>query len=109
MNLFTQINATMAVDKGLYSKEMTELKSVIWVDPNGCQHWIVDDGIEGYISRRLKPDGRPDCKDDYPVNAVVGKQNNADVFRGDLIQSNPSHAKKGILFNMYLLYGRGEA
>ena len=22
----------------------------IWVDPDGCQHWVMDDGFEGYMT-----------------------------------------------------------
>ena len=22
----------------------------IWVDPDGCEHWVMDDGAEGYMS-----------------------------------------------------------
>jgi hypothetical protein len=36
----------------------------IWVDPDGCQHWYVDDGLEGYMSPRLNRDGTPRCQDD---------------------------------------------
>ena len=55
------------------------------MDPNGCQHWIIDDGIEGYLSQRLQPDGRPVCTDDYPINAVVGNHNSGDTILGGLI------------------------
>jgi hypothetical protein len=33
----------------------------IWIDPDGCEHWIIDDGVEGYLSPRLTSDGIPDC------------------------------------------------
>lgn len=22
----------------------------VWVDPDGCEHWVMDDGFEGYMS-----------------------------------------------------------
>ncbi|HHL20628.1 MAG TPA: OmpA family protein, partial [Aliiroseovarius sp.] len=22
----------------------------IWVDPDGCEHWVMDDGAEGYMT-----------------------------------------------------------
>ena len=40
---------------------LTELQAGIWVDPSGCEHWIIDDGTEGYLSQRLHRDGRPVC------------------------------------------------
>ena len=26
----------------------------VWIDPDGCEHWVMDDGFEGYMS----PTGR---------------------------------------------------
>jgi hypothetical protein len=53
-------------DHGIDSKDLRDLKAGIWVDPNGCDHWIVDDGLEGYLSARLDPYGRPVCTGDLP-------------------------------------------
>lgn len=44
----------------------------IWIDPNGCQHWIIDDGIEGYLSARLDKYGKPVCTDVYPKGYAIG-------------------------------------
>jgi outer membrane protein OmpA-like peptidoglycan-associated protein len=33
----------------------------IWIDPDGCEHWAMDDGSEGYMSPRRTRDGRPVC------------------------------------------------
>lgn len=60
------------VDRGLDSKSLTELKAGIWIDPNGCHHWIIDDGIEGYMDARRTPDGRSVCDDTSPRNTVQG-------------------------------------
>ncbi|GGH58235.1 hypothetical protein GVY41_14835 [Frigidibacter albus] len=49
------------VDRGIDSKHLSQLKAGIWVDPEGCDHWIIDDGAEGYMSSRRYPDGRPVC------------------------------------------------
>jgi len=43
------------------SKDLSQLIAGIWVDPNGCDHWIIDDGVEGYLSARLDPNGKPVC------------------------------------------------
>lgn len=48
-------------DLGRDSKDLSQLVAGIWVDPNGCDHWIIDDGIEGYLSARLDPSGKPVC------------------------------------------------
>lgn len=33
----------------------------IWVDPDGCQHWVMDDGWEGYMTPNVTRDGIPVC------------------------------------------------
>jgi outer membrane protein OmpA-like peptidoglycan-associated protein len=37
------------------------LEMGLWTDPNGCQHWVRDDGGEGFMSQRLDRSGRPVC------------------------------------------------
>lgn len=34
----------------------------IWVDPDGCEHWVMDDGSEGYMTTHLRPNGKPVCR-----------------------------------------------
>lgn len=58
-------------DFGLDRKSVSLLQAGIWVDPNGCEHWIIDDGIEGYMSQRLKPDGKPVCGNAAPAGTVL--------------------------------------
>lgn len=48
-------------DRGIDEKNLSTLKAGIWVDPNGCHHWIIDDGVEGYLSARLQDNGKPVC------------------------------------------------
>lgn len=33
----------------------------IWVDPDGCEHWAMDDGLEGYMDPHLTRQGLPVC------------------------------------------------
>ena len=28
-----------------------EYTPTIWIDPDGCQHWVMDDGFEGFMTR----------------------------------------------------------
>lgn len=36
----------------------------IWIDPDGCQHWVADGGVEGYMEGRVNPHtGLPVCLD----------------------------------------------
>jgi hypothetical protein len=39
----------------------TRFQPTIWVDPDGCEHWVMDTGLEGYMSLRLQADGKPVC------------------------------------------------
>lgn len=51
----------------------------IWIDPDGCEHWVMDDGAEGYMSNHLKRDGRPVCR---KMN-VCGVMNSDQYFATD--------------------------
>ncbi|WP_338548649.1 hypothetical protein [Roseovarius phycicola] len=64
--------ADKTVDRGFDSKHLSELKAGIWIDPNGCDHWIIDDGVEGYLSQRLDHDGKPVCSGAGEPNTAVG-------------------------------------
>lgn len=55
-------------DKGI----LEEGQAAIAYDPDGCQGWIIDDGIEGYSGRRFDPaTGLPVCNNHYPPGTVV--------------------------------------
>ena len=34
----------------------------IWVDPDGCEHWVMDDGAEGYMTPHVTRQGIPVCR-----------------------------------------------
>ena len=58
-----------SVDDGL----LTNGRAAIAYDPDGCQNWIIDDGVEGYSSPRFNPrTGLPVCNGDYPPGTVLG-------------------------------------
>jgi outer membrane protein OmpA-like peptidoglycan-associated protein len=38
-----------------------EYTPTVWIDPDGCEHWVMDDGYEGYMSPHRTRDGRPVC------------------------------------------------
>jgi hypothetical protein len=47
--------------------------AAIAYDPDGCQNWIIDDGLEGYSSPRFDPvSGLPICNSLYPPGTVLG-------------------------------------
>ncbi len=33
----------------------------IWIDPDGCEHWAMDDGAEGFMDARRRRDGSAVC------------------------------------------------
>ncbi len=60
------------VDRGIDSHSVSDLQAGIWVDPNGCDNWIIDDGVEGYLSARMDKYGKPVCSGIAAPNTVVG-------------------------------------
>jgi len=43
----------------------------LWVDPDGCLHWVADGGIEGYMEGRVNPEnGMPVCLDVNPCGVA---------------------------------------
>ncbi|MEM7487810.1 MAG: hypothetical protein AAF390_01670 [Pseudomonadota bacterium] len=54
------VRADKTEDRGLLGvSSLQALSPGIWVDPTGCEHWMIDDGVEGYLSARL--DDRGHC------------------------------------------------
>jgi len=57
------------VDRGV----LRDGEAAIAYDPDGCQAWLIDDGIEGYSGRRFDPvSGLPICNNAYPPGTVLG-------------------------------------
>lgn len=50
-----QTASQKGADKGRYIP-------TIWVDPDGCEHWVMDDGAEGYMSPHVNRQGIPVCR-----------------------------------------------
>ena len=59
---------------------LSQMTAGIWVDPEGCEHWIIDDGLEGYMDQRLTPDGKPVCNSELPRNTATGPFKNGSTF-----------------------------
>lgn len=51
------------LDYGVDGMLLEDRAAGIWIDGNGCDHWIIDDGIEGYMSPRLTDEGKPVCRE----------------------------------------------
>ncbi|MBB97316.1 MAG: hypothetical protein CML68_22280 [Rhodobacteraceae bacterium] len=71
------LSACVGEDKGrdgfIDRKDLSTLKAGIWVDPVGCDHWIIDDGFEGYLSQRLDKYGKPVCSGVAPPTTATGE------------------------------------
>jgi hypothetical protein len=65
-------------DTGFDSRtDLGTLRPAVVYDPDGCQGWIIDSGVEGYSSRRRDPiTGLPVCNDQFPPGTVVGNHLN---------------------------------
>ncbi len=68
------------VDRGFDTKHLSQLKAGIWIDPKGCDHWIIDDGAEGYLSQRLDKYGKPVCSGAAPPNTAIGPYKSGSAF-----------------------------
>ena len=68
--------AEIGPDKGrdtfIDRKDLSELTAGIWVSPNGCDYWIIDDGAEGYLSQRFDRYGKPVCSGVAEPGTVTG-------------------------------------
>jgi hypothetical protein len=59
-------------DQGRDTGVLTNGQAAIAYDPDGCQNWILDDGLEGYSSPRYDPvSGLPVCNSNYPPGTVI--------------------------------------
>ena len=74
----------------------------IWVDPDGCEHWVFDDGTEGFMTPNLNPDGTPNCNrtqacmqesSDWLFESGSEKINQAGVIRLRTIFADPQYTQ----------------
>lgn len=59
--LVSQIGTPAQAQQGTVTVEGEEYQATIWIDPDGCEHWVMDDGFEGYMSPHRNRDGTPVC------------------------------------------------
>jgi outer membrane protein OmpA-like peptidoglycan-associated protein len=74
----------------------------IWIDPDGCEHWAMDDGTEGFMSPRRTRDGRPVCH----RNEICGVMQSDQLFATDHYNINAAgRAALENFFNSANAYG----
>lgn len=66
-------------DKGQYIPTIS-------ITPDGCEHWVMDDGAEGYATPHVRRDGTPVCRE---VN-VCGVLNTDQYFATDSYRIHPA-------------------
>ena len=100
----------------------------IWVDPDGCEHWVMDDGAEGYMTPHVSRQGIPVCRrgnvcgvmetdqffatDSYRISAT-GKQRLAQFFQStgatSYIITGHTDSRASDAYNMRLSLNRANA
>jgi outer membrane protein OmpA-like peptidoglycan-associated protein len=58
----------------------------IWVDPDGCEHWVMDDGAEGYMTPHVNRKGIPVCR----RGNLCGVMNSDQFFATDSARIHPA-------------------
>jgi len=59
-------------DQGRDTGILVNGRAAVAYDPDGCQNWLIDDGLEGYADKRYDPaSGLPVCNNHFPPGTVV--------------------------------------
>ncbi len=62
----TMIASSASAQEGLLGGKRNgandRYEPTIWIDPDGCEHWVFDDGYEGYMSPHTNRQGIPVCR-----------------------------------------------
>lgn len=83
-----------AEDYGRDAVKLIDGQAAIAYDPDGCQVWIIDDGVEGYSSPRFNPKtGLPVCDGKYPPGTVIGVYETSDAGIPDRV-SGPAQGRR---------------
>ena len=83
----------------------------IWVDPDGCEHWVMVDGWEGYMTPNVTRDGIPVCR---RVEACLVESSDQ-LFAVDKHQINAANRKRLADFfrsagaTSYAIYGHTDS
>jgi outer membrane protein OmpA-like peptidoglycan-associated protein len=116
-----QTRSQQGRDKGVYTP-------TIWVDPDGCEQWVMDDGAEGYMTPHTTRQGIPVCRrgnvcgvmnsdqffatDSYRIHRA-GKARLAEFFRTtgavSYIITGHTDSRASDEYNMRLSYNRANA
>lgn len=101
-----------ALAQGAQAEITGQFSPAIWIDPDGCQHWVADDGWEGYGVERVNPKtGMPVC---LKMNTCLVE--NADtLFATDSARLKPGQRERLAQFfrsagaTAYAIYGHTDS
>ncbi|MGB1234253.1 MAG: OmpA family protein [Planktomarina sp.] len=71
----------------------------IWVDPDGCEHWVMDDGWEGFMTPKLNRNGMPTCRGSVATSNVCGVMSSDTLFATN--SYHLSHSAQRHLMNFF--------
>lgn len=123
-----QASAADAQTKSQIGRDKGQYIPTIWVDPDGCEHWVMDDGAEGFMTPNVSRQGIPVCRrgnvcgvmdtdqffatDSYRIHAQ-GKQRLAQFFKStsaiSYIISGHTDSRASDEYNMRLSINRANA
>jgi outer membrane protein OmpA-like peptidoglycan-associated protein len=67
-----------------------EYVPTVWIDPDGCEHWVMDDGVEGYMTPHVNRQGIPVCR----RGNVCGVMNSDQFFATDRYSINSANRQR---------------
>ena len=80
-----QASAADAQTRSQQGRDKSQYIPTIWVDPDGCEHWVMDDGAEGYMTPHVTRQGIPVCR----RGNVCGVMNTDQFFNTDSYRVHP--------------------
>ncbi|SFA86925.1 hypothetical protein SAMN05421688_1331 [Poseidonocella pacifica] len=81
-------------DQGNDPGGLAQGRAALAITPDGCQVWLIDDGVEGYATERFNPStGMPVCNSRYPAGVVLGDYDSGSAGVTDTI-SGPRQARR---------------
>ena len=80
-----QASAADAQTRSQQGRDKGQYIPTIWVDPDGCEHWVMDDGAEGYMTPHVTRQGIPVCR----RGNVCGVMNTDQFFNTDSYRVHP--------------------
>ncbi|MFN3576453.1 MAG: hypothetical protein ACK4TJ_05680 [Tabrizicola sp.] len=84
-----------AQDYGRDATRLVDGEAAVAYDPDGCQVWIIDDGLEGYSAPRFDPEtGLPVCDGKYPPGTVIGVYETRDAGVRDSVPGPATSHRK---------------